>query len=70
MGVFGGIAGVLLLGFRIANDFLQLGQVIDCKPCISSMRNKCLQDWLGQGNPLAMIVFQIFQVSLKSTSTQ
>jgi len=65
MGVFGGIAGVLLLGFRIANDFLQLGQVIDCTPCISSIRNECLQDWLGQGNPLAIIVFQIFQVNLK-----
>jgi len=60
MGVFGCIAGELLLGFRMANDFLQLGQVIDCTPCISSVRNKCLQDWLGQGNPLAMIVIQIF----------
>jgi hypothetical protein len=64
MGTFGGIAGVPLLGFRSANDFLQLGQVIDWTPCISSMRNKCLQDWLGQGNPLAMIVFRIFQVNL------
>jgi hypothetical protein len=37
MGNFEGEAGLLLLGFRIANVFLQFGQVIDCTPCIASI---------------------------------